>query len=56
MNGYRDRLGSFRCSWMDIGIVRCLSEVPEWPEGYAGVFQRRGLGSYRDSQMSFRGA
>ena len=31
--GILDRLRSFRGSWMDLGIVRCLSEVPEWPEG-----------------------
>ena len=30
--GILDRLRFFRGSWMDIGIVRCLSEVLEWPE------------------------
>ena len=31
--GILDWLRSFRGSYMDIGIVRYLSEVPEWPEG-----------------------
>ena len=40
LNGYMDSQRSFEGSWMDIGIVRCLSNVPEWPEGYSEVFQR----------------
>ena len=34
LNGQRDRLVSFRGGgWIAIGIVRCLSEVSDWPEG-----------------------